>query len=584
MSETVKINSTITVGELAERLGIEATELITSLVKSGVMATLNDVIDFETAAAMVSELGLETKLERQTDEKPPLSQRQTRQATNLQPRPPVVAVMGHVDHGKTTLLDAIRNTAEVEAESGGITQHISAYQVTHNGRVITFLDTPGHEAFASLRQHGAYLTDLVLLVVAADDGVKPQTKEAIKYAVQAGVKIMVAINKVDKSAANIDRVKQELADTNLTPEEWGGDTVTVEVSALKKEGLGKLLDMVLLVTDVEELTADIDGPAEGLVIESHMERGRGPVVTVLVEHGLLRAGDFIQAGQTYGKARTVEDFEGNKLSTAGSSTPATVTGLKELPNFGVTFTTHNSEKQAKAAALKYTGGAPIKSVASTGSELLAQIHKDRSSQELPMLIKADVKGSGMSVIESVMSLGSEEVSPRVVGSGVGSIKESDISMASASHAIIYGFNVDLPANLKRLAMKEGVEIRIYKVIYELIDNVKAELESMLLPKVVEDNIGRLIIKGVFNTTKNEVICGGEVTKGEARTNTTAKIFRDEELIGEAEVESVKKGPDEVNSVGVNELCGLKLKTTTKVALKEGDRIEFFTRETVKRKL
>ena len=588
MPKQVEIPETITVGELAAKLDIEATQLITELVKNGVMAAVNDSIDFETAEIILGELELEEEIElvrtaaRGQNTAPQRSERQVREESD---RPPVVAVMGHVDHGKTTLLDAIRDAKQVDEEAGGITQHISAYQVDYKDRKITFLDTPGHEAFSSLRQHGAYLTDLVVLVVAADDGVKPQTVEAIKYAQNAGVNILVAINKIDKPAANINRVLQELSDHNLNPEAWGGDTVVVEVSALKKEGLDKLLEMILLVTDVEELKADSAGPAEGIVIESHMATGRGAVVTVLVEHGQLKQGDIVSAGQSYGKVRTLEDHAGQPISSAGPSTPATITGLKDMPNFGVMFKVHDSEKEAKLEADKNKLQADSGQIASTGRELLAQIHKDRSSKELPVLVKADVRGSVTSVVESLQSLGRDsEVSIRIVGSGVGSVKESDVAQASAGGAVIYGFNVDMPANVKRSALKQNVPVRLYKVIYELIDNAKSELEAMLEPDIVEENIGRLIIKGVFKTTQSEIICGGEVTKGKVKPGVLVKITRDGEEIGEATVTSVQKNQIETEEVVKGEMCGLRLATESKINLKEDDRLEFFTRETVIRKL
>jgi len=585
LDKSIEIPNTITVGDLAAKLDIPVTDLITELIKNGVMATLNDSIDFDTAVIIVGELDLNVELNRaDTAETVPAAVKTKRKNAKTAPRPPVVAVMGHVDHGKTTLLDAIRGAQVVEGEAGGITQYISAYQVEHAGRTITFLDTPGHEAFSSLRQHGAYLTDLVVLVVAADDGVKPQTIEAIKYAQQANVKIMVAINKTDKSGANVNRVLQELADNNLAPEQWGGDTVVVEVSALKKQGIDKLLEMILLVTDVEELKADSVGPAEGIVIESHMEQGRGAVVSVLVEHGQLKPGDYLSAGQAYGKVRTLEDYQGQPVDSAGPSTPATVTGLKAMPNFGVLFRVHPSDKAARAEAALAESVKSANQMASTGVELLDQIHKDRSNKELPVLVKADVRGSVTSVVDSLQALGKDEVSIRVVNSGVGSIKESDIARASATGAIIYGFNVDLPANLKRSALQDGVSIRIYKIIYELIDNAKSELETLMVPDIVEEDIGRLLIKGVFNTTKSEIICGGEVTKGQVRPGVLVKIYRDKQLIGQAVVNTVQTGQIETKEVSAGEMCGLRLATEEKITLKEGDRLEFFTRESVKRKL
>jgi translation initiation factor IF-2 len=585
MNKSVEIPEHITVSDLAQKLEIDVTELITELMKNGIMATLNDKIDFDTAQIIVAELGSEIELTKKTVDIETFRKNSTRKISKPKPRPPVIAVMGHVDHGKTTLLDAIRGAEVVKGEAGGITQYISAYQIRHNDRDITFLDTPGHEAFASLRQHGAHLTDLVILVVAADDGVKPQTKEAIKFAQQAGVKIMVAINKTDKSAANINLVLQELNDSGLVPEQWGGDTVVVEVSALKKTGLNKLLDMALLITDVEELVADASGKAEGIVIESHMETGRGAVVTLLVEHGQLQVGDYIAAGQTFGKIRTLEDYTGAKLDVAMPSTPAFISGLKELPSFGVEFKEYDSEKDARKNALLYKGiVGDSESLATTGSELLAQIHKDRSSQILTAVVKADVRGSVTSVVEGLQSLGNDEISVQVVGSGAGAITENDVMLASITGAIIYGFNVSMATNIKRLASTEKVQVRLFKVIYELMDDATEELQKLLIPEVIETNVGRLLVKGIFKTTQHEIICGGEVTKGVVKVDSVARIYRDEKELGEGSVTSVQRGQQEVKEALKAEMCGLRLKTEAKINLKEGDRLEFFTSETLTRKL
>jgi translation initiation factor IF-2 len=584
-TKQIEIPTHITVAALADKLEISVTDLITALVKNGVMATMNDTIDFETAQIIVAELEMvDAELAEQVKDEHANTERPDRTMTDEAERPPVIAVMGHVDHGKTTLLDAIRGADTVSGEAGGITQHISAYQIEHKGRKVTFLDTPGHEAFASLRQHGAQLTDLVILVVAADDGVKPQTTEAIKYAQKAGVKIMVAINKIDKPDANTNRVMTELAEHGLNPEQWGGDTLMVEVSALKKQNLEKLIDMAFLITDVEELTADAVGLAQGLVIESHMEQGRGAVVSVLVEHGRLHQGDYISAGSAAGKVRTLDNYKGEKLEVATASTPAVITGLKEMPSFGVVFQVHDNEKAARATAANYQETTQDSRVAVTGAELLAQMKQDRDSQELPVVVKADVRGSVTSVVESIESVGSDEVLVRVVGTGVGSVNESDVSMAAASHGIIYGFNIDVPVAVKRLAARESVPIKVFNVIYELIDDVKEELERLLVPEVVEENVGRLLIKGVFKTSQKEIICGGEVTKGKVVPDATVKMFRDDEEIGTATVQTVQRGTQSVKEMAAGEMCGLQLKTEAKINLKEDDRLEFFTVETRERTL
>jgi translation initiation factor IF-2 len=576
----------ITVNDLAGKLDIAVTALIGELIKNGVMATVNDSIDFDTAEIIVSEVAEGVQLEKEAP-KAPIQRRRAgghaREIARAEPRPPVVAVMGHVDHGKTSLLDTIRHADVAEHEAGGITQHIAAYQIMHKKRPITFLDTPGHEAFSSLRQHGAYLTDLVMLVVAADDGVKPQTLEAIKYAQAANAPIMVALNKVDKPEANVQRVLQELNDAGLVPEQWGGSTIVVEVSAKQQTNVDKLLDMAFLITDVEELTADAEGNAEGIVIEGHMETGRGAVVTVLVEHGYLKPGAYLQAGRAFGKVRTLEDYRGDLLAQAGPSTPATITGLKQMPSFGVRFGVVKNEKVARAAAAAYEEEAASVRVASTSTELLAQIHQDRMSSHVPAIVKADVRGSVTSVSDALQSLSGDEVSVQIVGSGVGAVSESDVTMAAASGAIIYGFNVTVPVNVKRLAQQEGVSIRSYSIIYELIDDAKQELEALLSPEVRETNVGRLLVKGIFKTTKTDVICGGKVTKGKIFPGALVR-HGEEDSLDEAEVTSVQRGQQEAKEVVEGEMCGLQLKTGKKLELNEGDKLDFFTREIVKRTL
>jgi translation initiation factor IF-2 len=503
-------------------------------------------------------------------------------------RPPIVAVMGHVDHGKTSLLDAILKTKAAEGEAGGITQHISAYQTERKGRSITLLDTPGHEAFAALRQHGATLTDVVIIVVAADDGVKPQTVEAIRFAQTANAKIVVAINKIDKEAANPQLVKTQLAtEHGLNPEEWGGDTVMVEVSAKTGQNLDKLLDMVLLVADLEELKADIDVPAEGLVIESHMETGRGSVVGLLVEQGELKPGHFLVAGTAYGKVRTLLDFTGKAVKSAGPSTPVTVTGFKELPQFGDVFTIVKNEKEARhkteQARIERERNAASTNV--TGADLLKMMNQQHDSQELNVIVKADVQGSLTSVMDSLRLVETGgQVNLRVIASGVGSISENDIRMAEGGETIIYGFNVDLPPAVKRLAMRDKVQVRIFKVIYELLDDARQSMEAMLAPEVVETEVGKLTIKGVFRTLKDEIIAGGEVTSGKIAPNILARVMRGGEQIAEVEVVKVQRQQQEAKEVFEGEMCGMSLKTDKKLLLEEGDKLEFFTRALVKRTL
>ncbi len=589
MARTIEIEDGITVGALAEELQIPVTGLIGELFKNGIMATVNERLDFDTAQIIIGELKLDVELARKVVEANNARKKQDRTTITDggQSRPPVVAVMGHVDHGKTSLLDAITDSKVASGEAGGITQHISAYQVTHNDRVVTFLDTPGHEAFAAIREHGAHLTDVVIIVVAADDGIKPQTLEAIRFARKADVKIIVAINKMDKEGANPDRVKQQLSEQNLLIEEWGGDIIAVEVSAKTKLNIDKLLDTVFLVADVEDLRADIAGPASGLIIEAHMVQGRGPVAVALVESGTLSKGDFVVAGGTYAKVRNLETTSGSTpLAKAGPSTPAMLTGFKTLPEFGDEFTVVKTEKEARAVAGAYAIDRSKAHASSdmSGSELIRIINRANKVNELNIIIKADVQGSLTSVIDSLKTLDTDEVAIRIVGSGVGVITEKDAHLAATSNAIIYGFNVQAPSNIKQLANRDRVSIRMFSIIYELIDDAKAELTKLLPPEIIRTDLGRLNVKGIFKITKTEVICGGEVTKGKLVSPALATVTRGGEKIADVEITGLKRGPQEAKEVFEGDMCGVSFKSTSRVDLHEEDRIEFYTQKTVARTL
>jgi len=588
MAEKVlQVAETITVGELAEELDLPVTKLVGELFKNGIAATVNQRIDIETAQIIVDELELDVHLE-QRSAATDTAEKQVRElGESAIERPPIVAVMGHVDHGKTSLLDAILDTKVVEGEAGGITQHISAYQTVRNGRAITLLDTPGHEAFSALRQHGAALTDVVIIVVAADDGVKPQTVEAIKFAQSANAKIVVAFTKVDKETANVERVKSQLAtEYNMNPEEWGGDTVMVEVSSKTGHNLDKLLDLVLLVADIEELKADVDVPAEGLIIESHMEVGKGPVVGMLVQHGALKVGQFVVSGTTYAKVRTQLDYAGRPLPVAGPSTPATITGFKDVPSFGDQFIAVKNEKAARSQVEKNRLSAERDKVQTnvTGADMLRMMNKQAESQDVNVIVKADVQGSLTSVTDSLKLLENEELVVRILSSGVGTISENDVRLAAGSNAVIYGFNVQLPTAVKRLAARDKVSIRIFKVIYELLDDIRVLMEDMLSPEVVETETGELKVLGVFMTARDEVICGGEVLRGKVVPGTLARLIRNKEKIAEVEVKKVQRQQQEAKEVFEGEQCGLELKTSGKLVVEENDRLEFFTRELKKRTL
>lgn len=593
--KVITVADMITVGELAETLGLPVTQLVGELFKNGIIATVNQRIDFETAQIIVEELGLDVELQQKEVSQKAVTKIVRELSANATERPPIVAVMGHVDHGKTSLLDAILGMKVVSGEAGGITQHISAYQTERHGRIITLLDTPGHEAFGALRQHGAALTDVVIIVVAADDGVKPQTVEAIKFAQNANAKIVVAITKIDKDTANAERVKAQLAsEQHLNPEEWGGDTVMVEVSSKTGHNLDKLLDLVLLVADIEELKAENDVPAEGLVIESHMETGRGAVVSVLIEHGNLKPSQFVVAGTTYGKIRTLNDFAGHTIKGAGPSTPVIITGFKEVPSFGDQFEVVANEKIARTLVAEHqlTAASDALQTNVTGSDLLRMMNKQQETQDINVIVKADVQGSLTSVTDSLKLLENDELNVRILSSGVGNISENDIrraaSAAGSDSAIVYGFNVQLPPAVKQLAAREKVSVRIFRVIYELLDDVREVMEGLLSPEVVETDTGELKVLGIFRTTKDEVICGGEVLKGKVVPGTLARVIREvnkeKQNIAEVEVSKVQRQQTDAKEVFEGEQCGLELKLHNKLVIEENDRLQFFTRELKKRVL
>ena len=585
--KVIQIAGSITVDELANALGLSVTFLIGELFKQGIVATINQRLDFDTASIIIEELGLKNvRLERKnTSTKTSELRRELSDKAVI--RPPVVAVMGHVDHGKTTLLDTLLHKKTVEGEAGGITQHISAYQLKHNERLITFLDTPGHEAFAAIRQHGAMLTDIVVIVVAADDGVKPQTVEAIKFAQSANAKIIVAINKIDREGADIPRTMADLAQHGLNPEEWGGDITMVPISAKRGDNLEKLLDLILLTADIEELKADVHIPSEGLVIESHMEIGKGSVVNLLVTGGELKTGEFIVAGSAYGKIRTMLDFRGKPKGKATPSTPVTVTGFKELPNFGDNFIEVKDEKSARKMALLNAQNLVEESASAnvTSSDLLRMMNNADNAKVFNVIIKGDVLGSVTSVIDSLKMIDTKgEVMLNIVSSGVGDITENDIYMAEGDNTVVYGFNVNVPTNIVKLAARDGVEIRNYKIIYELLDDAKTSMENLLDAEIVETEMGEMKIKGVFRTERTAIIAGGEVLTGLAKKGLMGRVYHEKELIGEVEVDSVQKEKMDVNELVAGETGGIAFKLEKKLVIEVNDRVKFFTRELVKKKL
>jgi translation initiation factor IF-2 len=528
-------------------------------------------------AIIADELGFELKEKTEEEKKTEI----TNQKKKLVSRPPVVTVMGHVDHGKTAILDAIRHTDVMSSESGGITQHIGAYQIgikkDKKDRTITFLDTPGHEAFSAMRAHGANITDVVVLVVAANDGVKPQTIEAINHAKSAGVPIVVAINKIDLPDSDIDKVKRQLADQGLNPEIWGGDTPMVEVSAKQHKNIEELLDMIILVADMKELKADIENSAQGVVIESHMQAGRGPIATVLVQEGILHIGDVVVIGNTYGKIRIMENYLGKKETQVGPSTPVRIAGLQEVPNFGDRLIVTNSEKEAKELTKVKTIKRKVLSITELSKDI-----KEGKLKELKIVLKADVAGSMEAIKNSLKDLGDAEVKINVIHEGVGDISESDINMAIASGALVIGFRVKAPADVMNLARRENVKISIYEIIYQLLDDLTAALSGLLEPEIVEVEIGRLSVLAIFKVTKKEQIIGGKVTSGKLKNNVEAKIVRDKETIGTGKITGLQTNKKDVTEVLENFEAGLKLETQTKIAA--GDSLEIYEKEERIRKL
>ena len=577
----VEAPEVITVGEFASLIGKGPAAVVGELMKNGVMATVNENIDFDTAQIIGAELGFEIIPKPADQAERPNKEDSSPQKT----RPPVIAVMGHVDHGKTSLLDAIRNAEVAAGESGGITQHIGAYQVTKNDRVITFLDTPGHEAFSALREHGAKIADIAIIVVAADDGVKPQTKEAIDHAKQAGASLVIAINKIDKEGADTNRVKQELSEIDVLPDDWGGDVPCVEVSAKTGDGIAKLLEVVLLVADIVETKARATGLGRGVVIESHLDTGMGPIVTLLLQEGTLQTGDWIIAGSSYGKIRTMLDFKGNKLKQSTPAMPAIVSGLKSLPDFGNWFEQVKTEREAKDWVERQSRKQSFKSVTSIKSktaEDIANAMVEGDIKELPLVVKADVQGSLESLITALGQVGNDEVRAKVVSSGVGDISESDVQAAAAAGAVILGFHVSINAAVNQQAKRSGVDFQLYKVIYELLDDVRGWLSSMLDPEIIETINAKLKILGVFKTTKDKVVCGGKVLSGKVVPGLEVRILRSGKLIGMGKLSSLQKDKQSAKEAMENEECGLEVATTKTIEI--SDELEFITTSQQPRKL
>ena len=572
----ITIPDEIQVGELAARLKVTAAEVIKRLMTLGVMASVTEVIDYDTAAMVAMEIGAKVEKEVILTIEDRLIDDSEDDDENLQERSPVVVVMGHVDHGKTSLLDAIRHANVTSTEAGGITQHIGAYRVTVNGRPITFLDTPGHEAFTSMRARGAQITDIAILVVAADDGIMPQTVEAINHAKAAGVSIIVAINKMDKDAANPDKVKQELTEYELVPEEWGGDVICVPVSAVTKQGIDTLLEMVQLVADMKELKANPDRLAKGAVVEAKLDKGRGPVATVLVQNGTLHTGDVIIAGTALGRVRVMCDEHGNQVEAAGPSVPVEITGLAEVPSAGDTFNAVEDERLARELVEQRRQEQKEEVFKSyqkvTLDNLFSQI-AEGEMKELPVIVKADVMGSVEAVRQSLEKISNDEVRVRVIHGAVGAVSESDVMLAEASNAIIVGFNVRPDPVAKENAEQSGVEIRLYRIIYDAIEDVTAAMKGMLAPKYKDVDLGRAEIRQVYKITGVGVVAGCYVLEGKIARNASIRVVRDGIIVADDKLSSLKRFKDDVREVASGYECGMTMEKFNDI--KEGDILEAY---------
>ncbi|UTR10827.1 translation initiation factor IF-2 [Evansella sp. LMS18] len=583
MPSKVTYTLPVTVGEFADKINKEPSEIIKKLMFLGVMATINQELDKDTIELLAEDFGIETEEEIVIDETEFETMEENDDPKDLKERPPVVTIMGHVDHGKTTLLDSIRHTKVTAGEAGGITQHIGAYQVEENDKKITFLDTPGHAAFTTMRARGAQVTDITILVVAADDGVMPQTVEAINHAKAAEVPIIVAVNKMDKEGANPDRVMQELTEHGLVAEAWGGDTIFVNVSALNGEGIEELLEMILLVSEVGELKANPDKTARGTVVEAELDRGRGPVATLLVQSGTLKVGDPIVVGSTFGRVRAMVNDLGRRVKTAGPSTPVEITGLNAVPQAGDQFLVFEDEKKARqigeARATKQREAERRESSKVSLDDLFNQIQQGEI-KEINVIIKADVQGSVEAMRGSLEKIDVEGVKVNIISTGVGAISETDVILASASNAVVIGFNVRPDVNAKRTADAEKVDIRLHRVIYDAIEEIEAAMKGMLDPEFEEKVIGQAEVRQTFKVSKIGMIAGSYVTDGKLTRDATVRLIRDGVVVHEGAIRDLKRFKDDVKEVAQNYECGITLENYNDV--KEGDIIEAYVMEEIKR--
>ncbi len=585
-SKKIELPAVITVRDFAQKIDVSAINIIRKLMENGMMVTINQSIDFDTAAIVAAEMGYDAVLEKaevveekETGEVPMWRKVIAKEdQAVLTPRPPVVTILGHVDHGKTTLLDAIRNANVAAGEAGGITQHIGAYQVELKGRQITFLDTPGHAAFTAMRARGAQGADIVVLVVAADDGVMPQTKEAIAHAKAARVPIIVALNKIDKANSNPDRVKQQLGENGLVPDEWGGNTFVVPISAKQRQGIEDLLETILLVADNTDIRANSKGAVIGTVIEAELDKSKGPVATLLVQNGTLKVGDIVVAGVAYGRLRAQFDFRGRPVQKAGPSVPVSVMGLNELPSAGDLFQVVSTEKEARQIILERQEAAKQQASAQkkmTLEELFSR-YKSGEAKELNLILKADVQGSLEPILGEINHLGAGEIKVNVLYAETGNVSENDVMLASASQAIIVGFSVQADVAARRLAEAEGVSIRLYDIIYRLTEDLEKALKGMLQPEFSEKVIGKASVLAVFNLSKGGKVAGCRVTEGEVRRNAKVRLLRGKDIVYVGDVASLKHEKEDVREMRTGFECGLGLKNFNDIQV--GDLIECYVLE------
>jgi len=586
----IQIPATITVKKFGEILGLPVNQVITELMKNGILATINEKVDYETAAIIASDLGFEAEedtseigdtltLEKLLE----ICKKEKAGQENLEKRPPIVTILGHVDHGKTTLLDTIRKSSVAQGESGGITQHISAYQVKKKGQLITFVDTPGHEAFSAMRERGVSIADIAILVVAADDGVRPQTKEVIEYLLNKKVPTVVAINKVDKPEADVMRVKKELSEHGIQIEEWGGQVVCNEISAKTGKGIDDLLDSILLVTEVEDFEANAKRDALGIVLESHLDPQKGPVATILVKTGTLKEGQDIVAGKTFGRVRRMEDFMGKKITSASPSTPLSLIGLNGTPNTNDILQVSVSKSAAKNRLLENLSNAGENTGGATplNSQKIYKSIDNENIKKLNIILKGDVQGSLEAIDQILSEIKSDKVAVDYIGTGIGNITESDVRLAAASDAVVFGFNIEITPVAKRMAESQKVEVKNYKIIYELVEEIKKRLIALLPEETERTDLGKLKILAIFKHGKQDMILGGKVTTGKMVNNTLLEALRNDAVIGRGKLSNLQQNKINTDEVTAGNECGITFLGETK--LKEGDTLICF-KEEIKKKV